>query len=66
MPGTSTITTTAIFTAMGLPLDIIVITTPISMVVDMIRTATNVAGAGVSSIMVAKSENKLNLQKYKS
>ncbi len=66
VPGTSTITTTAIFTAMGLPLDVIVITTPISMVVDMIRTATNVAGAGVSSIMVAKSENKLNLQKYKS
>ena len=42
VPGTSTVTTTALFTAAGLPVEIIVLLVPISSVVDMMRTAANV------------------------
>ena len=44
VPGTATITTTAVFAAMGLPVEMVVLMSPISMLADMGRTATNVAG----------------------
>lgn len=64
VPGTSTITTTAIFAAAGLPIEIIVLMTPISSIVDMARTATNVTAAATSSLLVAKSEKELDVEKY--
>lgn len=64
VPGTSTITTTAVFAAAGLPIEIIVLMTPISSIVDMARTATNVTAAATSSLLVAKSENELDIDKY--
>jgi len=64
VPGTSTITTTAIFAAAGLPIEIIVLMTPIISIVDMARTATNVTQAAVSALLVAKSENELDYDKY--
>jgi len=64
VPGTSTITTTAIFAAAGLPIEIIVLMTPISSIVDMARTATNVTAAATSSLLVAKSENEFDIEKY--
>lgn len=63
-PGTSTITATAVFSAVGLPVEIIIITTPISMIVDMIRTATNVTSAAACTVLVAKSENEINMDIY--
>lgn len=53
VPGTSTVTTTALFTAAGLPVEIIVLLVPISSVVDMMRTATNVTGAATAAVLVA-------------
>ncbi|MDF2486918.1 MAG: sodium:dicarboxylate symporter [Herbinix sp.] len=64
VPGTATITATAVFAAAGLPIEIIVILTPISSIVDMARTATNVSAAATSALIVARSENELDLDKY--
>ena len=64
VPGTSTVTTTAIFTAAGLPVEIIVLLVPISSIVDMMRTATNVTGAATAAILVAKSEQLLDCEIY--
>jgi Na+/H+-dicarboxylate symporter len=64
VPGTATITATAVFAAAGLPIEIIVILTPISSIVDMARTATNVSAAATGALLVAKSENELDLVKY--
>lgn len=64
VPGTATITATAVFAAAGLPIEIIVILTPISSIVDMARTATNVSAAATSALIVAKSENELDLDMY--
>ena len=64
VPGTATITATALFASAGLPIEIIVILAPISSIVDMIRTATNVTGASLAAILVAKSEKQIDLDKY--
>lgn len=66
VPGTATITATAVFAAAGLPIEIIIILTPISSIVDMARTATNVTTAATAALIVAKSENELDLEKYNS
>ena len=65
VPGTSTVTTIAIFTAVGLPVEIIVLLVPISSIVDMMRTATNVTGAATAAILVAKSEQLLDCEIYR-
>lgn len=64
VPGTATITATAVFVAAGLPVDVIVILTPISSIVDMMRTGTNVVGAATAAVLVAKSENEIDLEVY--
>lgn len=48
----------------GLPIEIIVLLAPISSIVDMARTVTNVIGAATVATIVAKSENELNLEVY--
>lgn len=53
VPGTATITATALFAAAGLPVEMIVLFSPISSVVDMARTATNVIGAATSAVLVS-------------
>ena len=64
VPGTSTVTTTALFTAAGLPVEIIVLLVPISSVVDMMRTATNVTGAATATVLVANSEQQIDKEVY--
>lgn len=64
VPGTATISTTAVFAAAGLPIEIIVLLTPISSIVDMARTATNVVAAAEASLVVAKQENLLDEEAY--
>ena len=66
VPGTATITATAVFASAGLPIEIIVLLAPISSIVDMARTATNVIGAATAATLVAKSENELNINIYNS
>ncbi|AMC93632.1 sodium:dicarboxylate symporter [Erysipelothrix larvae] len=52
VPGTATISATAVLTAAGLPIEIIVVLAPISALVDMARTATNVTGAATAAVIV--------------
>ena len=65
VPGTATITATSLFAAAGLPIPFIAIAQPISQIVDMGRTALNVAGAANTAVIVAASERQLNLDAYR-
>lgn len=64
VPGTATITATSLFTAAGLPVPFIAIMQPISQLVDMGRTLVNVAGAANTAVIVARTENELDLDLY--
>ena len=64
VPGTATITATSLFAAAGLPIPFIAIAQPISQIVDMGRTALNVAGAANTAVIVAASERQLDLDAY--
>ncbi|RSX50070.1 dicarboxylate/amino acid:cation symporter [Bifidobacterium callimiconis] len=64
VPGTATITATSLFAAAGLPIPFIAITQPISQIVDMGRTALNVAGAANTAVVVAASEKQLDEDLY--
>jgi hypothetical protein len=60
VPGTATVTTASVLTILGLPLELIVLTLPISSIADTGRTATNITGAMVSATIVARQENGLD------
>jgi Na+/H+-dicarboxylate symporter len=60
VPGTATIVTASVLTAVGLPLEIMVLTIPIAAIADTARTATNVTAAAVSSAIVARQEHVLD------
>jgi Na+/H+-dicarboxylate symporter len=64
VPGTATIVTASVLTAAGLPLEIMVLTIPISAIADTGRTATNVSGALATSLIVAHEEGDLNEEIY--
>lgn len=64
VPGTATITATAVFAAAGLPIEVIVLLSPISSLADMARTATNVIGAATAAVLVAKTEEQIDLTVY--
>lgn len=66
VPGTATITATALFAAAGLPVDLVVLLSPISTIADMIRTASNVVGAATASVLTAKTEGLLDENVYNS
>jgi Na+/H+-dicarboxylate symporter len=60
VPGTATITTTSVLTALGLPLELIVLTIPITAIADTGRTACNVTGAMVAATIVGHEEGELD------
>ncbi|WP_197025951.1 dicarboxylate/amino acid:cation symporter [Nocardioides sp. URHA0020] len=60
VPGTATVTATTVFAAAGLPLEVIILTLPISAIVDMARTLNNVTAAAVASVLVARREGRLD------
>lgn len=64
VPGTATITATALFAAAGLPVELIVLFSPISSIVDMARTATNVVGAATATVLTAETEGLLDHEVY--
>lgn len=64
VPGTATITATAVLATVGLPLEVIVMLAPISSLVDMARTATNVTGSATAALIVAASEKQIDLDVY--
>lgn len=64
VPGTGTIQATALFASMGLPVEMILVLSPIAGVADMGRTSTNVHAAGSTGVMVAALENELDMDMY--
>lgn len=60
VPGTATVTATTVLTAAGLPLEVVILTLPISAIVDMARTMNNVAAAAVAATVVARREGRLD------
>lgn len=58
VPGTATIAATAVLAAANLPIEVIMVLAPISSLVDMIRTATNVTGAATAAVIVDHREDK--------
>lgn len=64
VPGTGTIQATAIFATMGLPVEMILVLSPIQGVADMARTSTNVHAGGSTGVMVAAMQHDLDMEKY--
>lgn len=60
VPGTATISATAVLAAAGLPIEIIFVLSPISAIVDMVRTMTNVTGSATATVIVATRENAID------
>jgi Na+/H+-dicarboxylate symporter len=60
VPGTATIATTTVLAAVGLPLEILVITIPIAAIADTGRTANNVTSAMIAAAIVARQENDID------
>lgn len=60
VPGTATVVTASVLAAVGLPLEVMVLTIPISSLADTGRTATNITGAMVSATIVAHEEGELD------
>ncbi|MGX7107258.1 dicarboxylate/amino acid:cation symporter [Hutsoniella sourekii] len=64
VPGTAIITATLLFTSIGLPVEMIIVLTPISAVADMARTATNVIAGGSTGLITAALEGDLDREIY--
>lgn len=66
LPGTGTIQATALFASMGLPVEMILILSPIAGIADMARTSTNVHSSGSTGVIVAALEKRLDMDKFNS
>jgi uncharacterized protein len=64
VPGAATISATVVLSSLGLPVEGLAMVLGIDVVVDMIRTMTNVTGAAVASILVAITENELDVDGF--
>jgi Na+/H+-dicarboxylate symporter len=64
VPGVGLIMLSMVFTQVGLPLEGIGLILGVDRLLDMLRTAVNVSGDAVVSLVVAKSEDKLDIDVY--
>lgn len=64
VPGVGLIMLSMVFSQVGLPLEGIGLILGVDRLLDMIRTAVNVSGDAAVSVVVAKSEGKLDLEIY--
>ncbi|EGT3616161.1 dicarboxylate/amino acid:cation symporter [Clostridium perfringens] len=56
VPGSATMSTTVMLTALGLPIEALAMVIAVDSIIDMIRTATNVTGASVAALIVDETE----------
>lgn len=61
VPGTASIMATVVLTALGLPIEGLAMLMGIDVILDMMRTLTNVSGASVVTYLVSKSTDKEKL-----
>jgi uncharacterized protein len=66
VPGAATISATVVLSSLGLPVEGLAMVLGIDVVMDMVRTMTNVAGASVVSLLVASSENEFDKDAFNS
>ncbi len=66
IPGAGLIMLSLVLSSVGLPLEGVAIIAGIDRILDMIRTAVNVTGDAMVSVIVAKSENEIDLDIYNS
>ncbi|MNI19869.1 Proton glutamate symport protein [compost metagenome] len=64
VPGPATISTTVVLTALGLPLEGMVLVVAVESVIDMGRTAVNATGTTVTSLLVAHSEGEFDREAF--
>ena len=64
VPGVGLIMLSMVFSQVGLPVEGIGLILGVDRLLDMIRTAVNVSGDATVSVIVAKSENKLDIDIY--
>lgn len=64
VPGAATISATVVLSSLGLPVEGLAMILGIDVVVDMIRTMTNVTGAAVASVLVAATEKELDVEGF--
>ncbi|QCX33427.1 dicarboxylate/amino acid:cation symporter [Caloramator sp. E03] len=64
VPGTASIATTVVLSVLGLPIEGLAMLLGIDVIIDMIRTATNVTGASVTALIVANSENQFDREAF--
>ncbi len=65
VPGAGLIMLALVLNSVGLPIEGIAIIAGIDRILDMARSTVNVVGDGMASILVAKSENELDIEVYK-
>lgn len=64
VPGAATIAATVVLSTLGLPIEGLAMVLGIDVVIDMIRTMTNVAGASVVALLVANSEKEFDKDSF--
>lgn len=60
VPGAATISATIVLSSLGLPVEGLAMVLGIDVVMDMVRTMTNVAGSSVVALLVASTENEFD------
>lgn len=64
VPGVGLVTLTMVLQSVGLPVEGIALIIGVDRLLDMVRTGVNVAGDAVVAVIVAKSENMLDVERY--
>lgn len=66
IPSVGLVTLSMVFTAVGIPVEAIMLIMGVDRILDMLRTAVNITGDAVCTTVVAFQNKELNLEKYNS
>ena len=66
VPGVGMIMLSMVLTSVGLPLEGIGLIMGVERIIDMFRTTVNVMGDNIATLVIANSENDINLDLYNS
>jgi Na+/H+-dicarboxylate symporter len=64
VPGAATISATVVLSTLGLPIEGLAMVLGIDVVMDMVRTMTNVAGSSAVALLVASTENEFDKKAF--
>ena len=66
IPSVGLVTLSMVFTAVGIPVEAIMLITGVDRILDMLRTAVNITGDAVCTTVVAFQNKELDIEKYNS